>query len=346
MKLIATLSDLLSTSPYHSTLSLLPSPTPSEPNSSTTQYVQTILQDELPVLEEIVELIEKEDEAARSKEVEKRRTRLGGKPQTKAQLEESIFAETAVDSLLPGLYQRMLNHPSLGAELYRKVENKLFSFHLALLQALPVTDDLKAKERKEVRELAKGAVLVGSEDREAWEVDLEWADWEKIGLFFVPQECLNSFRLLSLIFVIDQYPASNFKKYISLFPDSHLALFMRGYLKYFGLEDAPEPEETDSGKGKKGKKNKKRQEEGEGENEVVAVEETDEDPYKLMFVSELFFLCRSWGCKLSSLCISGFVRTESTDPRNPLSADESSPKSSFSTESINPPSPRHSKDSP
>ncbi|CED83821.1 TPR repeat-containing protein [Phaffia rhodozyma] len=262
IQLIAALSYLRSSSPYYHTLSLLPPPTPSEPTSTTTQYVQTVLQDELCVLKEIVELTEKEDLQIRAKEVEKRRMRLGGgKPQTKSQVEEAVFAENAVESTLPELYQSMLNHPSLALEEYREIEQKLFSFHLALLYALPITSPYKAKERKEVKDLAKGAVLIESNDRDAWKVDLEWGDWE----------------------TIDQYPTTHFKKYIDLFPDAHLTLFMRGYLKYFGLEDVPELEDNETGKDRKGRKNKSKKDAETDRTEEISTNPSGEDPFKLMF---------------------------------------------------------------
>lgn len=100
-QIIAALSYLLPTAQHRPILALLPPPTPAEPTSTTTQYVQTIMVDDLPILEEIVTLTEKEERIARDKEVEKRRMRLGGpagKPMTKEQVEEKVFAEFAVDS--------------------------------------------------------------------------------------------------------------------------------------------------------------------------------------------------------------------------------------------------------
>jgi hypothetical protein len=103
LQIISALSHLLPTAPHRPILALLPPPTPAEPTSTTTQYVQTIMVDDLPVLQEIVTLTEKEELIERDKEVGKRRMRIGGgpagiRPMTKEQVEEKVFAEFAVDS--------------------------------------------------------------------------------------------------------------------------------------------------------------------------------------------------------------------------------------------------------
>jgi hypothetical protein len=57
--------------------------------------------DDLPILQEIVTLTEKEELIERDKEVGKRRMRIGGpagKPMTKEAVEEKVFAEFAVES--------------------------------------------------------------------------------------------------------------------------------------------------------------------------------------------------------------------------------------------------------
>lgn len=98
-QLIQTLHLLLPSSPFWPILQTLPAPTPTEPTSTTTQYVQTIVHgDDLPVLQEIVRLQEEEEAQLREKEVEKRRLRLGTKPQTKKQVQAAVFAEMGVQS--------------------------------------------------------------------------------------------------------------------------------------------------------------------------------------------------------------------------------------------------------
>lgn len=106
--MIAALSHLLPTSSHHAVLLTLPQPTPTEPTSTTTQYVQTVVHvDDLPVLEEIVSLQEKDDAQAADKEVQKRRQRItAGKPMTKDAVEKAVRAEFGVGSkVCPSTFQ-------------------------------------------------------------------------------------------------------------------------------------------------------------------------------------------------------------------------------------------------
>lgn len=58
-------------------ISTLPPPDPTNPTSTTTSAIQACIHNTLPILEEIIALIEKDEDEMVKKEVDKRRMRLG-----------------------------------------------------------------------------------------------------------------------------------------------------------------------------------------------------------------------------------------------------------------------------
>ena len=68
---------LLPNSRFYSLLSTLPEPDNSSPSGTTTPFVQRAVYESLPVLEEIVSLIESHEDGVIKREIQKRRTRLG-----------------------------------------------------------------------------------------------------------------------------------------------------------------------------------------------------------------------------------------------------------------------------
>ena len=44
---------------------------------------------------------------------------------------------------------------------------------------------MKPVARGEVLEMTRGCVLLGIEDQQMWEVEIEWGDWQVIGTSFV-----------------------------------------------------------------------------------------------------------------------------------------------------------------
>lgn len=115
-------------------------------------------------------------------------------------------------------------------------------------------------------------MLIGGEDREAWETELNWGDWETIGTFTVPTTRLEA---LSLTFSAqsDQYPAATMKSFIKLFPDAPMAAFIRGFLKFFGLEDPPPEEEETTGKETPAEKKQRRRKLAEAKSPEAMAEE-------------------------------------------------------------------------
>jgi superkiller protein 3 len=83
----AALANFLPDSPFYATLSSLPPPDPTNPTATTTFFAQCAVHNSLPILEEITQIAEKEEEEGIKKEVEKRRTRLGASSPQQLRLE-------------------------------------------------------------------------------------------------------------------------------------------------------------------------------------------------------------------------------------------------------------------
>jgi superkiller protein 3 len=88
-QVVEALSLLLPGSPIYPVISTLPSPDPTNPTATTAFFVQSASQDFLPILEEIVALVEKDDDETINREVQKRRTRLGASGPEKLRKEVS-----------------------------------------------------------------------------------------------------------------------------------------------------------------------------------------------------------------------------------------------------------------
>jgi len=81
---------LLESSAFYSILSTLPEPEPTAPTSTTTFAVQQAVYNSLPILEQLVDLNETEEEDFLKREVEKRRTRLGAPPLERLKLDVGL----------------------------------------------------------------------------------------------------------------------------------------------------------------------------------------------------------------------------------------------------------------
>lgn len=97
-QLVNALSYLLPDSPFYPILSKLPPPDPTNPTATTTAYVQSAVYNELPILEEIIDLIEKQEKSYMDKELERRRTRLsaGSPEQIRKEVGREIWASSRV----------------------------------------------------------------------------------------------------------------------------------------------------------------------------------------------------------------------------------------------------------
>ena len=92
------MSNLLSDSPFYQVLSNLPPLNPTNPTATTIAYIQSAVYNDLPVLEEIIDIIEKQEKTFMIKEIERRRTRLGAgtKEYVRKQVGREIWAVSRV----------------------------------------------------------------------------------------------------------------------------------------------------------------------------------------------------------------------------------------------------------
>ncbi|TFY78330.1 hypothetical protein EWM64_g5681 [Hericium alpestre] len=220
------LSDALSLylpdSPFYSTLSSLPPPDPTNPIATTTNSSQSAVQNSLPVLEEIVSLLEKDEQETIEQEMKKRRTRLnaGGPEEIKREVGREVYSA----SKLPVFYNELLNHPNTSDELRRSTESKLLRHKRQFLQALPSSGEkaeIKKQLMTEVQELVNGMVLLQIPDELAWTMFIDEQDAE----------------------TLEDYGLSHLRQFMQLFPGLPLTRLIQGYLIYSGIPLSEEKDE-------------------------------------------------------------------------------------------------------
>ncbi|KZV61771.1 TPR-like protein [Peniophora sp. CONT] len=213
----------LPSSPFYAVLSTLPTPDHTAPTATTTYAAQCAVHATLPILEEITDIYEREEDNLVKREVESRRKRLGAKGPE--EIKREVGREVYGTSKLPGLYDELLNHPALPDDTRRLIESKLLRHKRAHLHALSSTDPLKASLAKDVQALVDGAVLLGIEDEVAWEIWIEGRDAA----------------------TIEDYDLPTLRRYITLFPGSSRAKLVRAYMIYTGAWVEEEEEKDDEG---------------------------------------------------------------------------------------------------
>ncbi|KAG8887667.1 hypothetical protein FRB98_009229 [Tulasnella sp. 332] len=204
---------LLQNSRYYALLSTLPAPEPTAPTSTPTYVVQSAIHNSFPILEELLNIEEGKFRDFITKEVAKRRTRLGAPP---------IAVLTAE---LRHLYGEILNHPYTSDDLRRTIESKLLRHLYDYLIGMPNSPDTKAakvKQRKEVESMSNGVVLLSIPDLLAWTIHIESRDVE----------------------LLEQYDPSMLLRFVTLFPAADLTPVARSYLIHNGLP-IKEDEEID-----------------------------------------------------------------------------------------------------
>lgn len=192
--MVEVLSFVLPQSPIYTVLSTLPLPNPTEPLETTTFVAQNAVHRSLPIIEEIVSLLETQEEDTMKKEVEKRRMRLGaGGPEIiRNEVGREIWSASKVNFLiffsgsahtripqLPSFYNEILNHPDTSDELRRLTDSKLLRYKQRYLHALPDTPEFhgeKSKLRQDVAELVNGVIILCIPDEMAWMIFLEGQD--------------------------------------------------------------------------------------------------------------------------------------------------------------------------
>ncbi|TCD60261.1 Superkiller protein 3 [Steccherinum ochraceum] len=214
----------LPTSEYYPLLSTLPPPDATNPNATTTFTAQSAMQNSLPVLEEIVAVLETDEQATLKSEFDKRRTRLGAAGPE--QIRKDVGREVWSSSKLPSLYNEIMNHQYAPDELRRSTESKLLRYKQQLLYALPITNEFavqKADLAAELQDLVNGMILLDIPDELAWLIYIEGTD--------AP--------------TIEEYDLAVFRKYIKLFPNAPLRDMFYAYLGYSDLPISEDEESVD-----------------------------------------------------------------------------------------------------
>ncbi|KAF8891676.1 TPR-like protein [Infundibulicybe gibba] len=214
LQLVEALILYLPDSSLSSTLSHLPAPDPTNPTSTTTYTAQAAVHDTLPILEEIVALLEAHENGIIIAEVEKRRNRLGAASpeQLKKEVGRSIWGK----SQLPTFYNEILNHPNTSDTLRRETDAKLLRYKQCYLNSLPDSPEFaeeRSKVVKEVDQLVDGIVLLKIPDEAAWMFFLEGKNYD----INVP------------------YDHGLFQQFIQIFPGSPVTKLLRGYFTFYGL---------------------------------------------------------------------------------------------------------------
>ncbi|PPQ64992.1 hypothetical protein CVT26_015701, partial [Gymnopilus dilepis] len=224
-QLIIGLSYYLPESTVYPLLSNLPQPDPTNPTASSTHEAQEAIHNGFRVLEEITALTEKLEEETLTREVEKRRTRLGAP--SVDQLRKDVFNEVSTKSRLPFLYDSLLNHPNTSDELRAEIESKQLRYKQRYLSSIPASkSSLKSQVSKELDELVEGYILLKKADELAWK------------LYFESRDCEDA----------SGYDLKQVRDYIRLFPTSALASLFRGYFAYKEeqlVEDEEDEEERE-----------------------------------------------------------------------------------------------------
>lgn len=93
---------MLHSSPIYLTLSTLPPPNLTNPSATTIAQTQTAIHNTLPVLEEIIQLIEKSEADVFKKELDTRRMRLNAPPleQLRLDIGREIWGQSKVNHSL------------------------------------------------------------------------------------------------------------------------------------------------------------------------------------------------------------------------------------------------------
>ncbi|KAI0093293.1 TPR-like protein [Irpex rosettiformis] len=212
---------LLPESGYYHLLSELPPPDATNPSATTTFDAQSAIHNSLPILEEIISIIETHENDVFQKEVAKRRTRLGaaGPEAVKREVGREVWGI----SRLPLLYQEILGHPNASDDLRRATEAKLLQYKQQLLYALTSKDDIETKKKlsEELKELIDGIVLLNIPNALAWNLHIEGINASSI----------------------EEYDLDVLFRYVRLFPTSPLAKLLSAYFAYSHIPDTGSDEE-------------------------------------------------------------------------------------------------------
>ena len=184
----------LPTSDLYPVLSSLPPPDPTSPDATTTFAAQSAIQDSLPIVQEIIQILEKYEDTTFTQEVDQRRKRLGApSPDViRREVGHEILSVSRVGAplvcpdflmtskwQLPEFYNEVLNHPNTSDELRRETESKLFSHKQRLMSVIPSSGDSskrKCQVSQELEEMVDGIVLLVIPNEPVWRYYIEGQD--------------------------------------------------------------------------------------------------------------------------------------------------------------------------
>ena len=199
LQVVTALALYLPTSDIYPVLSSLPPPDATNPDATATFAAQSAVQDGLPIIQEIVQILEKYEDATFAQEVDKRRKRLGAPSPDVIRREVSyeicsksqacvslVFPDFLMTSRrqLPGFYNEVLNHPNTSDELRRETESKLFGHKQRLMSVIPSSGDFserKGQVSEELEEMVNGIVLLGIPNEPVWKYYIEGQDVYSLG---------------------------------------------------------------------------------------------------------------------------------------------------------------------
>ncbi|KAJ7755694.1 superkiller protein 3 [Mycena maculata] len=209
--LVEALELLLPDSPVSGVLSSLPIPDHTNPEGTPAYATQAAVHNTLPVLEEIVHICEATEDDAYTKEVTKRRTRLGAA--SPEQLRKEVGVEIWGPSRLPKFYDDVLNHPSTPDDLRRATDAKLLRYKQRYMAALPPGGDAKCAVSREVDALVDGTITLGIPDELAWML------------------CLDGQNAIDM----EHHSLPLLRQFMDLFPSLPLTTLLKAYFQYMNI---------------------------------------------------------------------------------------------------------------
>ncbi|KAI9697842.1 MAG: Superkiller protein 3 [Bogoriella megaspora] len=150
----------------------------------------------------LADLTEIEEKERINKEIGERRTRIGARVgQVTLDVKREVFANSQLDQL----YQNIIEW-SDNDEVRREYEERLLKRTYEELTVLP--KDMKKAKRDELMKQAHGMVIIKHPYQLAWNLELEWKDFENI----------------------EELDAGVLREYTDFFPNSGLAKVLKGFL--------------------------------------------------------------------------------------------------------------------
>ncbi|KAL9096396.1 MAG: hypothetical protein Q9165_001393 [Trypethelium subeluteriae] len=184
------------------------------PGSSMFDFLEGRIPHPSHTYQNLAEIVEIEEKERINKEIGERRTRIGARV---GQVTVEVKREVFMQSPLENIYQQVVDW-SENDETRREYEEKLLGRAYELLTVLPKEE--KQNKRTEVVKQAHGMVIIKHPFQLAWQLELEWKDFEKVS----------------------DLDAGILREFIVFFGNDGLAKVLKGYLS---SEISPFPYEAE-----------------------------------------------------------------------------------------------------